>query len=256
MGPLEPCKTPAHELCILGEVLAPTQALAHSVCNAARVALLHAPYPNQIATGGNFAGPLTPLETDTGEASEFSIYHLMDVDNPVTPFPIRYETIGIPGQEEGESRWPSYMRSSKAEPSASEKALTRVRREMTKVDPVAKWRAAIERGDKTIKLRDAATVLRSKNSGPYELTFDVILPNDEIFNAVKNSDTLTKEVLIRAYGVEPEKVLACLFFQQARAFKFTIARVHSNGGFGETDMHGCQQHIPLGDIDIPLGPAL
>ncbi|KAI0945597.1 hypothetical protein AcW1_001782 [Taiwanofungus camphoratus] len=48
MGPLEPHRVPAHELCILGEVLAPTQKLAHSVCNALRVALLHAPYPFQV----------------------------------------------------------------------------------------------------------------------------------------------------------------------------------------------------------------
>lgn len=51
-----------------------------------------------------------------------------------------------------------------------------------------------------------------------------MLPNDEIFNAVQNSGALTKEVLARAYGVEPSKVIACLFFQQAHAFKFTIPR--------------------------------
>ncbi|KZT02956.1 uncharacterized protein LAESUDRAFT_791123 [Laetiporus sulphureus 93-53] len=139
-----------------------------------------------------------------------------------------------------------------------------------KVDPVAQWRRAIEHGDKTIKLRDVATVLRSKNSGPYELTFDVMFPNDEIFQAVKNSGVLTKEILAKVYGVKLETVLACLFFPQARAFKFTIprcggypwsmssmlirflCRVHPNGSFGETDMHGCQQHIPLVDTDVLL----
>lgn len=47
MGPLEPVTVPAHELCIVGEVLAPTQELAHSVCNTLRVATLHCPYPYQ-----------------------------------------------------------------------------------------------------------------------------------------------------------------------------------------------------------------
>lgn len=254
MGPLEPVTVPAHELCIVGEVLAPTQELAHSVCNTLRVATLHCPYPYQIATAGNLAGPLSPLESDIGAASEFSVYHLMDVDDPVAPFPIFHETIGTPGQ--GDSRWPTYVRQAK-EKSAAAQVLDAALKEMRaqRPDPVARWQEAVERGDKTIKLRDVATVLRSKNSGPYELTFDVMLPNEEIFEAVRSSRTLTKDILARAYNVKPETVLACLFFQQARAFKFTIPRVYSNGSFGETDMHGCQQHIPLGDIEIPL-PAL
>lgn len=48
MGPLEPNKVPAHELCVLGEFLAPTQKLATSACNSGRIALLHAPYPHQV----------------------------------------------------------------------------------------------------------------------------------------------------------------------------------------------------------------
>lgn len=35
-----------------------------------------------------------------------------------------------------------------------------------------------------------------------------------------------------------------------------VKRARPNGGFGETDMHGCQQHIPLGDIDIPVSNDL
>ncbi|KZT00674.1 uncharacterized protein LAESUDRAFT_732091 [Laetiporus sulphureus 93-53] len=251
MGPLEPVKQHAHELCVLCEVLAPTQGLAHSVCNALRVALLHTPYAYQVATGGNLAGPLTPMETDLGEASEFCVYHLINVDDPLAPFPITYQTVGT---EVDPSRWPTYTHLAHAEMSSAARALEEMKKEMEgkKVDPVAQWRRAIEHGDKTIKLRDVATVLRSKNSGPYELTFDVMFPNEEIFQAVQNSGVLTKEILAKMYGVKPETVLACLFFPQARAFKFTIPRVHPNGSFGETDMHGCQQHIPLGDIDVPL----
>ncbi|CCM05102.1 uncharacterized protein FIBRA_07309 [Fibroporia radiculosa] len=251
MGPLERIQKPAHELCVLGEVLAPTQALAHSVCNAMRVALLHTPYPQQIATGGNLASPLTPLETDTGEMSEFSVYHLINVDDPLAPFPIQYESVGISADE---SRWPIYQRAGHSKGSDASGPLAKIKQELeaARVDPVAKWRTASESGDKTIALRDISTVLRSKNSGPYELTFDVIFPNDEIYRAVKNSDVLTVDALAHAYSVEPKKVLACLFFDQARAFKFTIPRVRPNGSFGETDMHGCQQHIPLGDIEVPV----
>lgn len=93
MGDLEPVKTPAHELCIILEVAAATQALATAICNKARTSLMHAPYPGRIATAGNLASPFTPLEIPLGEACEFNVYHLMKVDNPTTLFPIRYEEI-------------------------------------------------------------------------------------------------------------------------------------------------------------------
>lgn len=76
MAELEPLRETAvsHELCIIVEVSAPTKALARALCNTARVALLHAAYPGQIATGGNFASPLTPLENYLGEVCGFNVY--------------------------------------------------------------------------------------------------------------------------------------------------------------------------------------
>ncbi|MBV8410054.1 MAG: acyclic terpene utilization AtuA family protein, partial [Alphaproteobacteria bacterium] len=62
MGDLEPVKTPAHELCIIIEVAAATQALASAICGKARTSLMHSPYPGRIATAGNLASPFTPLE--------------------------------------------------------------------------------------------------------------------------------------------------------------------------------------------------
>ena len=91
MGELEPLKhvTP-HEVCILGEAIAPTQELASAICSTARIAALHAPYPGQLATGGNMAFPLTPMENEIGPVCAFNLYHLMEVDSPTDMFPIRY----------------------------------------------------------------------------------------------------------------------------------------------------------------------
>ena len=93
MGDLEPVKTPAHELCIIVEVAAATQAIATAVCGKVRTALMHAPYPGRIATAGNLASPFTPLEIPLGQACEFNVYHLMKIDSPTALFPIRYEEI-------------------------------------------------------------------------------------------------------------------------------------------------------------------
>ena len=94
MGELEPVRTPAHELCIIVEVAAATQALATAICGKARTSLMHAPYPGRIATAGNLASPFTPLEIPLGQACEFNVYHLMKVDSPTALFPIRVEDIG------------------------------------------------------------------------------------------------------------------------------------------------------------------
>ena len=93
MGDLEPVKVPAHELCIIVEVAAATQALATAICGKLRTGLMHAPYPGRIATAGNLASPFTPLEIPLGQACEFNVYHLMTVDSPTALFPIRHEEI-------------------------------------------------------------------------------------------------------------------------------------------------------------------
>ena len=71
----------------MGEVTAPTQALANDICSSTRVAVLHSPYPGQMATAGNFAIPLNPPETPTGPVCRFSVYHLMEVNSPTDTVP-------------------------------------------------------------------------------------------------------------------------------------------------------------------------
>lgn len=105
----------------------------------------------------------------------------------------------------------------------------------------------------TCYLADVASVLRSKNSGPYELTFDVMFPNKEVFEKVKNAGVLNAETVAKLYSVPLKDVVATLFFDQAMAFKATIARPSVSGGFGETDTHGSQQHIPLMYVKLPWG---
>ena len=91
MGALEPVRdAKPHELCILCEAVGATQEIASAICNTARVACLHAPYTGQLATGGNMAFPLTPMENEIGAVCAFSIYHLMEVDDPASMFPIKH----------------------------------------------------------------------------------------------------------------------------------------------------------------------
>lgn len=95
MGPLEPSASVSHEIGILGEITAPSQDKATAICGFLRVCVLHSAYPKQLATAGNFALPLTPLDSPIGPVFRFSIYHLMDVHGEeVRMFPVKRSTIG------------------------------------------------------------------------------------------------------------------------------------------------------------------
>ncbi|MEN0108602.1 MAG: acyclic terpene utilization AtuA family protein [Pseudomonas sp.] len=90
MGEREPLRhQQPHEVGIVGEVTAPTQALANAICSTARIAMLHMPYPGQLATGGNFAIPLNPPENPIGPVCRFSLYHLMELQSPLEVFPFQ-----------------------------------------------------------------------------------------------------------------------------------------------------------------------
>ena len=81
------------ELCVIYEAMAPTQEAATQICNRARVRMLHMHYEGRVGTSGNVGLPFTPLEIPLGAVAEFSIYHLMEIDDPVALFPIRYEEV-------------------------------------------------------------------------------------------------------------------------------------------------------------------
>lgn len=97
----------------------------------------------------------------------------------------------------------------------------------------------------TYKLLELADVIRSKNSGPYELTFDIIFKDREKYNQVCESNIFTKESFGQLYDITPDSVMEIVHFDPAKAIKITIVRPISSGALGETDVYGAQQHAPL-----------
>lgn len=107
-----------------------------------------------------------------------------------------------------------------------------------------------------IPLRELAHVIRSKNAGPFEVTFDVIFDRKSAYEEVKASGALTAEKLARLYNIPPEDILVSMFFDPAMAFKMTIRRRGGQGTSGERDTFGAQQHAPLLDVMIASGSNL
>ncbi len=105
---------------------------------------------------------------------------------------------------------------------------------------------------RTLPLTELARVIRSKNSGPFEFTFDIMFDDPKAYETVKKSGVITRELIASLYGISDNRVLACLAYDPAQAYKITIKRNVSCGDLGESDVYGSQQHIPLTTIEIPV----
>ncbi len=103
-----------------------------------------------------------------------------------------------------------------------------------------------------MKLIDIASVIRSKNSGPYELTFDIIFKDFETYGKVKAAQAVSKEKFCALYGIPETDVFHLVYFDPAKAVKITIRRPIPSGALGETDVYGAQQHAPLMGMEIEI----
>ena len=94
MGNLEPVKNAhPHELGIVIEVVADTQEQADTICASARSTMLHYGYEGRRATAGNLAFPFSPSDFHAGRVYVFSIYHIIEVEDPTKLFPIDIVTL-------------------------------------------------------------------------------------------------------------------------------------------------------------------
>ena len=103
-----------------------------------------------------------------------------------------------------------------------------------------------------VRLRDVASVIRSKNAGPFELTLDVLLKDDETFEKLKNADVINTKSIAQLYRIPEENVIGIVYFPNARAIKATIVRPLASGAMGERDVYGAQQHGPLVNFTFEL----
>lgn len=99
-------------------------------------------------------------------------------------------------------------------------------------------------------LAELARLIRSKNAGPFELTFDIMFDDAATYDRVKRSGAVTREAVAARYNLPPEKV-KFFFCDHARAIKASIPRPVPQGDPADSDGHGGQQYAPLMDIEIP-----
>lgn len=99
-------------------------------------------------------------------------------------------------------------------------------------------------------LFELAKVLRSKNAGPFELTFDILFDSKEVYERVKSSGKINEQTICELYSLTSEQIDHLVFYDQALGIKITILRDISSGTVGDRDVYGAQQHAPLMNILI------
>jgi len=97
------------------------------------------------------------------------------------------------------------------------------------------------------KLINYTKIVRSKNAGPLFITFDLIFNTKEDMDYV--AKRLTKEAVSKAYAVEIEKI-DIIPYEVVNSIKITFPRKNISGSLSDSDIYGCQQHMPLANIEI------
>jgi len=103
-----------------------------------------------------------------------------------------------------------------------------------------------------MKLTDIAGVIRSKNSGPYELTMDIIFNDYEGFERIKQGGLINADLICSLYNLTPDQIVSIITFAPAKAIKVTIKRSLCSGDLGDTDVYGAQQHAPLLGLEFDI----
>ena len=100
------------------------------------------------------------------------------------------------------------------------------------------------------KLWEVTKLIRSKNAGPFVLTFDIMFDDSEIYARARDSRVISPELVSKLYNVPEEDVM---FFNcdNALAIKFSIPRPNFSGDLKDSDVFGGQQFGPLVDLEVP-----
>lgn len=95
MGAREPVRNALpHEVGLLADVLAEDPDTSKAIMAKLRYALLHTDFPGRKCISGNLAIPFSPSDMHVGAAYEFSVWHRMEIADPLAPFPIEMVQVG------------------------------------------------------------------------------------------------------------------------------------------------------------------
>lgn len=99
-------------------------------------------------------------------------------------------------------------------------------------------------------LMDIAEIIRSKNAGINEITYDVFFKTNENFIYALQSGVFVPAEIARVLKIPESEVIGCYSYPPARAIKITAQRKGLAGNPGDRDVFGAQQHKALLTLEL------
>lgn len=103
---------------------------------------------------------------------------------------------------------------------------------------------------RAVPVTELATLARSKNAGPFAISLDLVFPDRETWQLVRDSQMFTRARVAALYGLPLERVSEVVEYPAANALKINLYRERPAGSVGERDTYGSQQHPPLDGLLI------
>lgn len=98
-------------------------------------------------------------------------------------------------------------------------------------------------------LLNYCSLVRSKNAGPFTLTFDFMCRDQAAYEALIATGFLNRELFSRLYDTAPEDILL-VNHPLALAVKVSLPRPETQGSLRDADCYAGQQYAPLMDLTV------
>jgi hypothetical protein len=95
-------------------------------------------------------------------------------------------------------------------------------------------------------------LIRSKNAGPFALTFDIMFKDENCFRQVMAGGKLSPELIAQLYKVDLKRV-QFFVIESLLTVKISTPRSVFSGDVGDTDVYGGQFHGPLVRLQVAAG---
>ncbi|MFF3875422.1 DUF4387 domain-containing protein [Streptomyces sp. NPDC001978] len=99
-------------------------------------------------------------------------------------------------------------------------------------------------------LLDYCSLVRSKNAGPFTLTFDFMCRDEHTYQALVGTGFLNRELFAGLFGADDGQVLV-VNHPLALAVKVSLPRPTIQGDLRDSDCYAGQQYAPLMAMELP-----
>lgn len=101
-------------------------------------------------------------------------------------------------------------------------------------------------------LGEFADIVRSKNAGPFMMTFDIMFADRDRYNYFKKGKFISRESFCEYMRIPLEDVIVFEYYDSAQALKITVKRDPPSGSIYDDDIYGATGYVRLLSYPIPL----